>query len=138
MTNLNLNNNTIAGANNTISNNKGENNMETVVRSAVRMGRKQSGFAVEAKTAVEAKAMDVYSMFEGYKNNASMMLPEKVCFANIKDTVKFLSNNYAIADATGMITEGVYRVLYATSIKEVAKAIQDFGKLGTQAKSGQR
>ena len=138
MTNLNLNNNTIAGANNTISNNKGENNMETVVRSAVRMGRKQSGFAVEAKTAVEAKAMDVYSMFEGYKNNTSMMLPEKVCFANIKDTVKFLSNNYAIADATGMITEGVYRVLNATTIEEVAKAIKDFGKLGTEAKSGQR
>ena len=127
MTNLNLNNKTIAGAN---TNTKGENTM--------RAGRKQSGFVSIAKDAVEAKLMDAYTMFNGYKNNVSMMMPEKVCFANIKDVVKFLSNNYAIADATGMITEGVYRVLNATSIEEVAKAIKDFGKAGTEAGTGQR
>ena len=147
MKNLLNNTNTIAGANTNTTNNtvKGANTMNTTtintttntVKGANTM-RKQSNFTTIAKNAVESKMMDAYKMFDGYKNNETLMMPSKVCFANIKDMVKFLSNNYAIADATGMITEGVYRVLNASSINELSKAIKDFGKNGTELKSGQR
>lgn len=135
MKNLQLNNtNTVLGANNN-NTTKGENTMNTTT---IRTIRKESKFQPTAKNSVDSKIMDVYAMFNGYKNNTSMMMPKKICFANVKDIVKFLSNNYAIADATGTITEGVYRVLNANSIKELSKAIKDFGKEGTQLKSGQR
>lgn len=139
MTKLNTNtNNTIVGTvvetNNT---NEGVNNMNTVVNN-IRNGRRASGFAVSAKSSMEARAMDVYSMFNGYRTEVDMMLPNKICFANIKDMVKFLSKNYAIAGATGVVTEGVYRVINATSVEELSKTVKGFGEVGTESKSRQR
>lgn len=122
----NLLNNTIAG-----TNNKGENTMNTSIR--------ESKFgAISEKVLNTRTTTGVYKMFKGYKENVSLAIPEKVCISQIDDMVKFLSNNYAIADATGTITEGVNRVLNATSIKEAAKSIRDCGKIGTNSKTGQR
>lgn len=129
-------NNTIAGANNnTILSNKGENNMETIVRGTV---RRNSKFGAAAKATMESRMMDAYNMFKGYKTETELMMPKKICFANIEDLVKFFSKNYAIAGATGIVTEGVYRVINATSVEEISKTVKGFGEVGTEAKSGQR
>lgn len=114
--------------NNTIVNNKGENTMKTKTTSKFMMNVKDNqikGFE------------DAYKMFNGYNNAVKYMMPKTIDFTKVVDKMKFFSQGYAIAGATGIVTEGVYRVLNASTIDELSKTIKDFGKEGTKHKTGQ-
>lgn len=120
-----LNNNT-NGAN---TNNNGGMDMNNL---------KQSTFGAKAKKNMAGRIEKVYNSFKGYNITEEMMLPKQVCFAEIDDAIKFFAKNYAIAGATGSITEGVYRVLSARTIEEISKAIKNFGTKGTENNTGKR
>lgn len=99
---------------------------------------KKSTFGAKAEKVMAGRIEKVYNAFKGYNMSEDMMLPKEVDFSKIKDIIKFLAKNFAIAGATGKITEGIYRVLSAATIEEIAKAIKDCGKNGTENKTGKR
>ena len=109
---------------NTNANTKGEGTM-----------RRQSKFTMAAKTKIEAAAARIGKMYDGYKTEEELMLPAEIRFKDIKDVVKLLSKNYAIADATGVVTEGVNRTLNAKDMTELSKSIAGCGEKGTEEKS---
>lgn len=114
--------------NNTNLNNKGENTMKT---------KKKSTFMTNLKNRETEGFTSAYAMFDGYTIAEKYMMPKKINFKNVNDKMKFFSQGYAIAGATGVVTEGVYRVLNAANIDQLSKTIKNFGKEGTKARTGQ-
>ena len=100
--------------------------------------RRESKFKIQGQTSIEKAAGRISSMYEDYKTSEELMLPAQIRFADIKDVVKLLSGNYAIADATGVVTEGVNRTLNAKTMKELSRCIDRCGEEGTSNKTGKR